>query len=789
MSRFLTPLVNSLFTHFGNQNIRRKQFVSVSRHKQRSVGFLSVALTLLIVVFGSSVSAQTANVDPPTGGFKIDGRLRASASVGDWVQGQGAGYVLNNDGTPVNEKTTGLARDLYNSSSDSIFTSGSKFNDYISALRWSKGTATSKDDINNGMYHVSVDDQDHQWLFIGGDRLSITGTSYIDFELLQGTVSVNPNGTFTGSGDAGTSGRTAGDLNISMEYTNGGSKPNVVIYTWAEKTVNGKKVWLWDSTGSAAFSAGQKAFAETNRDSAVNVPFGAFGANNTSYPQYSFVEAGIDVTAVLGNIASCRGIIIQTVWIKTKAAASSTAALKDFMRPISVHFEFTPAHITAVSPLCASDDPVALVGSPSGGTFSGNGVVAVTPSTEFPSGYKFDPSASGVNKGDGTAGDNVITYSVTIAGSCVSQPTITIHVSANPSVTVNSPTICESDGETAINATPSPAANGTTIKYSYAWTVPAGVTDPGDVSTFNSDVPGDYSVTITRIGSGCTGTGSGHLTVNPSPSQPVVSVTDPTCSVANGTVTVTAPLDDADKGINYEYSNNGGAFQDDVNFNVAAGGSYSIVARDKTTLCTSTAKTGTIGTSVATPDATAVITQQVDCSHSKGKVKIVQASEGNPEYDNTIYEFSNDGTHFGSNPEFEFVAGGGYNLTVRRISDPSCTASATCAGESSEPVSAARLGTVYEAQVELGTQTSVIAAPNPFSDKIRFSLKSAVSGKGTLELYNMLGQKIKTLYQGQVNAGQVQTIEYNVPGNQRANLIYVFTVGGQRTSGKLIGLK
>ena len=112
MSRFLTPLVNSLFTHFGNQNIRRKQFVSVSRHKQRSVGFLSVALTLLMVVFGSSASAQTANVNPPTGGFKIDGRLRASASVGDWVQGQGAGYVLNNDGTPVNEKTTGLARDL-----------------------------------------------------------------------------------------------------------------------------------------------------------------------------------------------------------------------------------------------------------------------------------------------------------------------------------------------------------------------------------------------------------------------------------------------------------------------------------------------------------------------------------------------------------------------------------------------------------------------------------------------------------------------------------------------------
>jgi len=52
----------------------------------------------------------------------------------------------------------------------------------------------------------------------------------------------------------------------------------------------------------------------------------------------------------------------------------------------------------------------------------------------------------------------------------------------------------------------------------------------------------------------------------------------------------------------------------------------------------------------------------------------------------------------------------------------------------------------------------VLAAPNPFNDKIRFSFQSPVSGKGSLELYTLMGQKVATVYQGNVQQGQVQTI-------------------------------
>jgi hypothetical protein len=103
----------------------------------------------------------------------------------------------------------------------------------------------------------------------------------------------------------------------------------------------------------------------------------------------------------------------------------------------------------------------------------------------------------------------------------------------------------------------------------------------------------------------------------------------------------------------------------------------------------------------------------------------------------------------------------------------------------------ARMATpdVVEATIQSTTPTKVLAAPNPFNDRIRFSLQSSVSGRGSLELYNMLGQKVKVLYQGFIQKGQVQTIEYNVPASQRSNLIYLFRVGDQKVTGKLIGLR
>jgi hypothetical protein len=92
-------------------------------------------------------------------------------------------------------------------------------------------------------------------------------------------------------------------------------------------------------------------------------------------------------------------------------------------------------------------------------------------------------------------------------------------------------------------------------------------------------------------------------------------------------------------------------------------------------------------------------------------------------------------------------------------------------------------------RIVLESLTKVGAMPNPYTDKINFNLVSAVSGIGTLELYNSLGQKVGVVFEGYVEAGREFSKEYNVPIEQRHLLLYVFKVGEQRVSGKLFGQK
>jgi hypothetical protein len=89
----------------------------------------------------------------------------------------------------------------------------------------------------------------------------------------------------------------------------------------------------------------------------------------------------------------------------------------------------------------------------------------------------------------------------------------------------------------------------------------------------------------------------------------------------------------------------------------------------------------------------------------------------------------------------------------------------------------------------IGTEPKVLATPNPFGDNVRFSVEAPISGQGTLELYNMLGQKVKTVFQGYFEKDRMQTIEYRVPTALRSNLTYLFRIGDRKTTGKLIGLK
>jgi hypothetical protein len=192
-------------------------------------------------------------------------------------------------------------------------------------------------------------------------------------------------------------------------------------------------------------------------------------------------------------------------------------------------------------------------------------------------------------------------------------------------------------------------------------------------------------------------TANASVSVNQNPSQPTLTVVNPSCSSSTGTITVTSPV-----GSGFQYSFNDGAF-----------------------------------TSSAGP--------------------------------------------------YTFQAGAGYKIEVKNTSSGCISVPNECAAEVQTFSSNAVLET--GAVIPGARKTKVLAAPNPFNDRVRFTMESGVSGQGSLEIYNTLGQRISLVFHGYVEAGKPMVKEFSVPSVQRGMLVYVFRVGNEKVTGKLISSK
>lgn len=132
-----------------------------------------------------------------------------------------------------------------------------------------------------------------------------------------------------------------------------------------------------------------------------------------------------------------------------------------------------------------------------------------------------------------TAGTATLQVTEINAQGCPGEPvSIVVTVVPPPTVTVNSSAICAGTSAT-ITATP-----GTLGTYNYSWTVPAGVTNPGNVASFTSTEAGTYTVVITNTVTNCVSApASGTVTIN---SAPTLVINAPS-ACASSTVDLTAP--------------------------------------------------------------------------------------------------------------------------------------------------------------------------------------------------------------------------------------------------------
>jgi hypothetical protein len=84
---------------------------------------------------------------------------------------------------------------------------------------------------------------------------------------------------------------------------------------------------------------------------------------------------------------------------------------------------------------------------------------------------------------------------------------------------------------------------------------------------------------------------------------------------------------------------------------------------------------------------------------------------------------------------------------------------------------------------------SVSAYPNPFRDQVNFVIASPVSGKASLEVYNLFGQKLQTVYEGFIYAGRSQVVQLRTASVSSGVLIYKFRINDKQVTGRLISIR
>jgi len=323
---------------------------------------------------------------------------------------------------------------------------------------------------------------------LNGSQFTTIAGSLTPANASFGNTTASNNGTFT------INGLTPGQT-YSFQFQDANGCPKTVTGTFQ---------------GSPTLSYPQSAYCQNNTNPSPTIT-GTVGGTYTGSPAGLSISSG---TGVINLASSTAGTYTVTY---TTPAVPGPACPATF--------------VVTINPV-----PTVVVNSPTVCV----GATATVTATPTPAGtYNYAWTVPG----GASAPGNVATFGTTTAGTysvIITNPTTgcvstsasgTVTLNPLPTVTVNSPAVCAGSPAT-VTATPGSAGT-----YSYAWTIPAGATAPGNVSTFSTTVAGTYSVIITNTTTLCpSASASGTVTLNPLP----IVVANDVSVCATSTVAVSA---------------------------------------------------------------------------------------------------------------------------------------------------------------------------------------------------------------------------------------------------------
>ncbi|MCW4468072.1 gliding motility-associated C-terminal domain-containing protein [Flavobacterium sp. MFBS3-15] len=423
------------------------------------------------------------------------------------------------------------------------------------------------------------------------------------------------------------------------------------------------------------------------------------GTINVTAPTEAGMTYSIDGTT-FDTATSFAGLVPGTYTITVKNAAGCTS------ETAGITINAVPnapavADVTVTQPTCTVPTGTITVNTPAGMTYSIDGVNFGT-ATSFaglvPGTYNITvKNAEGCTSITGNIVINAVPGAPAVATYVVTQPdcatpsgTITItnplvgvtysldgtNFSGTPSfagltpgtytVTVKNAAGCTSvTGNIIIDAAPTvPAIADVTVTQPDCTTptgtitvdAPAGLTysidgtNFGTTATFSGLVPGTYTITV-KNAEGCTSV-TGNITVNTVPNAPAVAgvtITQPTCTLPTGTITVDTPA-------GMTYSIDGTNFQAGTQFAGLLPGTYTVTVKNAAG-CTSITGNITINAVPNAPAPATVSITQPTCDVPSGTITITDPLAG--------VTYSLDGVNFQGSPVFEGLVPGTYTVTVK----------------------------------------------------------------------------------------------------------------------------
>jgi Prealbumin-like fold domain len=293
-------------------------------------GITITVLALFSVVFVTASSADNASgCDFAATGTteSCSGPLAGSTFAG------GDGNLLTNPttfGTTDWQNVSGLSAgvDLPSGGGDNSFGQGTK-EDNANVSVVSGSIPPQKSDLTR-FYEASEFANGSNFLYLAWERTNSLGSANMDFEINQKT---QPDLTTTGPK---TLNRTAGDLLVTFDFTNGGGQPTLGLLRWVtsgstSQCFSSNSLPCW---GNHVTLNGTNSIGAVNNLDAVTDPI-APNAPRTLAP-LTFGETAINLTAAgVFPPGTCEAF--GSAFLKSRSSASFPAEVKDFVAPVPVN--------------------------------------------------------------------------------------------------------------------------------------------------------------------------------------------------------------------------------------------------------------------------------------------------------------------------------------------------------------------------------------------------------------------------------------------------------------------